>query len=132
MSGGPSQLDLFDYKPLLNQMNGQDLPDSVRMGQRLTGMSANQATLAAGRLDLQVRPARPVAAPGSASCLPQTAKVADDLCFVKSLLHRGDQPRPGDHVLPDRLAARRAGRAWARGSATAWGRRTRTCPRSSS
>ena len=45
MSGGPSQLDLFDYKPLLNTMNGKDLPDSVRMGQRLTGMSANQATL---------------------------------------------------------------------------------------
>ena len=45
MSGGPSQLDLFDYKPLLNQMNGQDLPESVRKGQRLTGMSANQATL---------------------------------------------------------------------------------------
>src|SRR6266571_4744877 len=45
MSGGPSQHDLFDYKPLLNQMNGQDLPASVRMGQRLTGMSANQATL---------------------------------------------------------------------------------------
>src|SRR5438552_3929341 len=45
MSGGPSQHDLFDYKPLLNQMNGQDLPASVRMGQRLTGMSANQAML---------------------------------------------------------------------------------------
>src|SRR5207237_5092578 len=45
MSGGPSQLDLFDHKPLLNRMNGQDLPASVRMGQRLTGMSANQATL---------------------------------------------------------------------------------------
>ena len=45
MAGGPSQHDLFDYKPLLNTMNGQDLPDSVRMGQRLTGMSGNQATL---------------------------------------------------------------------------------------
>src|SRR5947199_3222075 len=45
MSGGPSQLDLFDHKPLLNQRNGQDLPASVRMGQRLTGMSANQASL---------------------------------------------------------------------------------------
>src|SRR5579871_4631681 len=45
MSGGPSQHDLFDYKPLLNKMNGQDLPASVRMGQRLTGMSAHQATL---------------------------------------------------------------------------------------
>ena len=45
MAGGPSQLDLFDYKPLLNQRHGQDLPASVRMGQRLTGMSAHQATL---------------------------------------------------------------------------------------
>ena len=45
MAGGPSQLDLYDHKPLLNQMNGQDLPDSVRKGQRLTGMSGNQATL---------------------------------------------------------------------------------------
>src|SRR4026209_1685501 len=45
MSGGPSQMDLFDYKPKLNEMNGQELPASVRMGQRLTGMSANQASL---------------------------------------------------------------------------------------
>src|SRR5262245_41990849 len=38
MSGGPSQLETFDYKPILNQRNGEQLPDSVRMGQRLTGM----------------------------------------------------------------------------------------------
>src|SRR5437588_13068409 len=36
MAGGPSQLDLFDYKPTLNERNGQDLPESIRMGQRLT------------------------------------------------------------------------------------------------
>ncbi|MGB2137150.1 MAG: DUF1501 domain-containing protein, partial [Flavobacteriaceae bacterium] len=36
-SGGPSQLDLFDYKPYLNQYRGTDLPDSIRKGQRLTG-----------------------------------------------------------------------------------------------
>src|SRR5436309_861689 len=45
MSGGPSQLETFDYKPLLNQRNGEQLPESVRMGQRLTGMSANQSSL---------------------------------------------------------------------------------------
>src|SRR5216110_3317131 len=45
MAGGPSQLETFDYKPLLNQRNGEDLPESVRMGQRLTGMSAHQAQL---------------------------------------------------------------------------------------
>src|SRR5262245_40689596 len=41
MSGGPSQMDLFDYKPELNRLNGHELPASVRMGQRLTAMSAN-------------------------------------------------------------------------------------------
>src|SRR5437667_9285783 len=45
MAGGPSQLDLFDYKPLLNQRNGEGLPAEVRMGQRLTGMTGFQATL---------------------------------------------------------------------------------------
>ena len=42
-NGAPSQLDLFDYKPMLNEMHGQDLPASIRMGQRLTGMTADQA-----------------------------------------------------------------------------------------
>ena len=42
-NGAPSQLDLFDYKPRLREMHGQDLPASIRMGQRLTGMTANQA-----------------------------------------------------------------------------------------
>ena len=41
-SGGPSQFELFDYKPLVNQMHGQELPDSVRKGQRLTGMTGFQ------------------------------------------------------------------------------------------
>src|SRR5690349_18505977 len=41
-SGAPSQVDLFDYKPLLQKFRGQELPDSVRMGQRLTTMTAGQ------------------------------------------------------------------------------------------
>ena len=41
-NGAPSQLDLFDYKPLLQKMHGEDLPASIRMGQRLTGMTADQ------------------------------------------------------------------------------------------
>src|SRR5689334_16905397 len=43
-SGGPSQIDLFDYKPRLNEWQGSELPDSVRRGQRLTGMTAGQAS----------------------------------------------------------------------------------------
>src|ERR1700759_833558 len=42
MVGGPSQLDLFDYKPVMREWFGKDLPDSVRMGQRLTGMASGQ------------------------------------------------------------------------------------------
>src|SRR5438876_3184444 len=44
-SGGPAQQDLFDYKPLLNEKNGEQLPEHVRGGQRLTGMSVNQASI---------------------------------------------------------------------------------------
>ena len=44
-SGAPSQIDLFDYKPELMRFQGQDIPDSIRKGQRLTGMSAGQKRL---------------------------------------------------------------------------------------
>jgi hypothetical protein len=84
MSGGPSQLDLFDYKPLLNQMNGQDLPASVRMGQRLTGMSGNQATLPlAGSIFKFDRHGK--SGTWVSDLMPWTAKMVDELCFVKSL-----------------------------------------------
>src|SRR5438105_12508171 len=42
MSGGPSHLDLFDYKPKLKNHHGQELPASIRMGQRITGMTSGQ------------------------------------------------------------------------------------------
>src|SRR5437867_2903420 len=42
MSGGPSHIDLFDYKPRLRQLHGTELPGSVRMGQRITGMTSGQ------------------------------------------------------------------------------------------
>ena len=44
-SGGPSQLELFDYKPTLQERQGTELPESIRKGQRLTAMSGNQASL---------------------------------------------------------------------------------------
>jgi hypothetical protein len=84
MAGGPSQHDLFDYKPLLNQMNGQDLPASVRMGQRLTGMSANQATLPlAGSIFKFAQHGNSGA--WISELMPWTAKMVDELCFIKSL-----------------------------------------------
>ena len=84
MSGGPSQLDLFDFKPLLNTMNGKDLPESVRMGQRLTGMSANQATLPmAGSIFKFARHGKSGA--WVSELLPHTAGVVDELCLITSL-----------------------------------------------
>jgi len=84
MSGGPSQLDLFDHKPKLNELNGQDLPASVRMGQRVTGMTAHQATLPmAGSIFKFAKHGRSGAT--ISDLMPHTAKMADELCFVKSL-----------------------------------------------
>ena len=83
MAGGPSQLDLFDYKPLLNERNGQDLPESVRMGQRLTGMTGYQATLPmAGSLFKFARYGQSGA--WVSELMPWTAKMVDELCFIKS------------------------------------------------
>src|SRR3989449_8626224 len=79
MSGGPSQMDLFDYKPVLNQMNGQELPASVRMGQRLTTMSAFQSSLPiAGSLFKFKQHGRSGA--WVSDLLPYTARIVGDLC----------------------------------------------------
>ncbi len=84
MSGGPSQHDLFDYKPLLNKLNGQDLPESVRGGQRLTGMSGNQATLPlAGSIFKFAQHGQSGA--WVSELLPHTAKMVDELCFIRSM-----------------------------------------------
>ena len=83
-SGAPSQMDLFDYKPKLHDLGGSELPDSVRRGQRLTGMTSTQESF-------------PIAPPifqfsrhGNSGAwvsqlLPHTAKVVDQLCFIKSM-----------------------------------------------
>jgi len=84
MSGGPSQMDLFDYKPKLNELNGQELPASVRMGQRLTTMSANQSSLPlAGSIFKFAQ--HGTCGAWVSELLPHTARVVDDLCFIKSL-----------------------------------------------
>ncbi|MSR56839.1 MAG: DUF1501 domain-containing protein [Planctomycetaceae bacterium] len=83
-SGGPSQLELFDYKPQLKQQHGTELPDSIRQGQRLTGMTSGQKSF-------------PVIAPRFSfeqagrsgtwisELLPHTAKIVDELCLIRSM-----------------------------------------------
>jgi hypothetical protein len=83
-SGAPSQMDLFDPKPKLVDLRGKELPDSIRRGQRLTGMTATQTTF-------PVAPTRfRFAQHGKSGAwlselLPYTAQQADRLCFVKSM-----------------------------------------------
>jgi hypothetical protein len=83
-SGAPSQMDLFDYKPGLEGLRGSELPSSIRRGQRLTAMTATQDRF-------PVAPSRfRFARHGRSGAwvselLPHTARVADELCFVKSM-----------------------------------------------
>ena len=83
-NGAPSQLDLFDYKPKLVEMFGQDLPASIRMGQRLTGMTSEQKKfpLAGSMFQFQQYGAHRA---WISELLPHTAAIADDLCIIKSL-----------------------------------------------
>jgi uncharacterized protein (DUF1501 family) len=93
-SGAPSQIDLFDHKPRLIKETGKELPDSIRQGQRLTGMSGNQASL-----PLVGSPFKFTQHGKSghwiSDRLPETAKIADDLCIVKSMYTEAINHGPG-------------------------------------
>ena len=82
--GAPSQLDLFDHKPGLAKLRGTDLPDSVRKGQRLTGMTAYQTTFPTApsifRFDRSGQSGLELS-----ELLPYTKKIADDICVIRSL-----------------------------------------------
>ena len=83
-SGGPSQLELFDYKPRLRSLNGEELPASIRMGQRLTGMTAHQKSFPmAGSQFAFARHGRD--GTWVSELLPHTARIVDKLCIVKSM-----------------------------------------------
>src|SRR5689334_1069626 len=81
--GAPSQLDLFDYKPKLQQVRGEDLPDSVRKGQRLTGMTAYQAKFPTAPSLFKFSQYGKSGA-WLSELLPHTAKVADELSIIRS------------------------------------------------
>ena len=82
-SGGPSQLELFDHKPGLLQWAGQELPDSVRQGQRVTTMTANQKQLIMPPIAKFIRHGKSGTELGE--WLPYLGKVVDEICLVKSM-----------------------------------------------
>ncbi|MEM9327959.1 MAG: DUF1501 domain-containing protein [Bacteroidota bacterium] len=83
-SGAPSQIDLFDYKPLLNKRDGEELPDSVRKGQRLTGMTAGQTSFPLTGTIFNFKQ-RGNSGAWVSDLMPHVANIADELCFVKSM-----------------------------------------------
>ncbi|MGC6430045.1 MAG: DUF1501 domain-containing protein [Jejuia sp.] len=83
-SGGPSQLDLFDYKPKLVDMFGKDLPESVMQGQRLTGMSGSQSTLPIAPSLFNFKQHGESRAWVS-ELMPHLSEMVDDICFIKSM-----------------------------------------------
>src|SRR5688500_19687358 len=84
MVGGPSQMDLYDYKPEMNAYYDKDLPESIRKGQRLTTMTSGQARF-------PIAPSKYNFAQYGKSgmwvseLLPYTARMADDMCFIRSM-----------------------------------------------
>lgn len=83
-AGGPSQMDTFDYKPVLKEMHGQELPDEVRRGQRLTSMSGNQSSLPLVASPFKFQQHGESGA-WLSELFPHTSEVVDDLCFIKSM-----------------------------------------------
>lgn len=83
-SGSPSQIELFDYKPLMYEMHGKELPDSVRQGQRLTGMTAYQKSFPLVSSMFKFKQHGKSGA-WISDLLPYTAKIADELCIIRSM-----------------------------------------------
>src|SRR6187402_662012 len=82
-SGGPSQLEMFDYKPQLEKWTGDDLPDSIRKGQRLTAMTATQTRFPVLQSGFKFAQYGKTGTWVS-ELLPHTAKIVDDICLIKS------------------------------------------------
>ena len=83
-SGAPAQQDLFDYKPLLRELNGEELPSEVRGEQRLTGMSVNQSSLPLAGSLFEFQQWGDSGA-WLSDQLPYHRRIVDDICFIRSM-----------------------------------------------
>ena len=93
-SGAPSQIDLFDHKPMLRDRQGEDLPESIRQGQRLTGMTSGQDAFPVASSKFKFKKY------GESGCelselLPHTSRVADDICVIRSVHTNAINHDPG-------------------------------------
>lgn len=93
-AGAPSHLDLLDYRPVLGEHHGEQLPDSVRAGQRLTGMSGNQSSLPLVSSPFQFQQ-HGTGGQWFSEVLPHTAGIADELCVIRSMHTEAINHGPG-------------------------------------
>ena len=94
-AGGPSQIDLYDWKPRLKVDSGKELPGSIRMGQRLTAMSGNQASLPLVGTPFKMEQHGESGSWVNSDILPHIAGIADDICFIKSMHTEAINHGPG-------------------------------------
>jgi hypothetical protein len=83
-SGGPSQMDLLDYKPSLEKYAGTELPGSIRMGQRITGMTSGQTSFPVARSIFKFQQYGQ-SRTWVSELIPHTAKIVDDITIVKTM-----------------------------------------------
>ena len=85
MVGGPAQMDLFDHKPKMKDFYDKDLPDSIRKGQRLTTMTSGQKRFPVAPSKFKFGPAGECGMMMNTELLPNLAKKADDICWMRTL-----------------------------------------------
>ncbi|WP_339746632.1 DUF1501 domain-containing protein [uncultured Rubinisphaera sp.] len=83
-SGAPSQVDLFDYKPSLNKLDRTELPDSIRQGQRLTGMTAGQKNFTVVKSPWKFQQ-HGQSGTWLSELLPHMSNIVDDICVIRSM-----------------------------------------------
>ncbi|MFO0926685.1 MAG: DUF1501 domain-containing protein [Gemmataceae bacterium] len=95
LAGGPSHIDMFDYKPALRTIHGKELPDSVRQGQRITGMTSGQSAFPCVAPMFAFKQYGQSGRWVNADILPHTGGIVDELCFVKSVNTEAINHDPG-------------------------------------
>jgi hypothetical protein len=112
-SGAPSQLDLYDHKPGLTKRFGEELPDSIRQGQRLTGMTASQVSFPVAPSQFSFKQYGQSGA-WLSELLPHTAAIADRLCFIRTMFTEAINHDPAITLMQtgSQLAGRPSFGAW--------------------
>jgi hypothetical protein len=113
-SGGPSQIETFDYKPALEKLHGTELPDSIRRGQRITGMTSGQSAFPCVKSLFSYKQ---YGQSGTwvSELLPHTAKIVDEIAVIKSRIRISRRSssccRPPTRSTPTSRSFRASGRA---------------------